>query len=115
MKPPLIVNNHGDVMVFASAQDLERELEAIDVEHHEYVAYDSEGRLVELGIGRRRGTLFFSIKSVVVQGAEPTPTHTGELREVLRRFLQGVGESNDWLANASLEALVSRGLEKYRC
>ena len=114
MKPPIVVNNRGDVMFFASIEDVERELEAIDVENREYVAYDSEGHLVELGTAPRKGLLFFGIKRVVVQGVEPAPAHAGELQELLRKFFRRVGEPKEWLASASLGDLVSRGLEKYR-
>lgn len=43
MKPPIIVNEHGDVMIFASKSSAEIYLETIDVENGEYQAYDSEG------------------------------------------------------------------------
>ena len=116
MKPSIIVNNRGDVMFFASIEEVERELEAIDVERNEYIAYDSEGRLVQLGTALRKQLLFFNVKRVVVQSAEPLPTHAGELQEVLRKFFRHprVGEPEEWIASASLSDLVSRGLEKYQ-
>ena len=54
MRPPIIVDNFGDVMFFESAHTAERYLEAIDVEHGEYVAYDSEGRLLQLTTSKDR-------------------------------------------------------------
>ena len=116
MKLPIIVNNRGDVMFFTSVDEVEQELEAVDVERSEYVAYDSEGRLVQLGTALRKQLLFFNVKRVVVQNAEPSPTHAGELQEVLRKFFRHlrVGEPEEWIASASLDNLVSRGLKKYK-
>ena len=103
-------------MFFTSVDEVEQELEAIDVERSEYVAYDSEGRLVQLGTALRKQLLFFNVKRVVVQNAEQSPTHAGELQEVLRKFFRHlrVGEPEEWIASASLDNLVSRGLEKYK-
>ena len=116
MQPPIVVNNRGDIMFFASVKKVEQELEAVDVENREYIAYDSEGRLITLGTAPRNGWRFFGAKRVVVQSAEPLPTHAGELQEVLRNFFRHprVGEPEEWVVSASLSDLVNRGLEKHQ-
>ena len=48
MKPPIIIDEHGDVEVYNSVEEAAMNLEAIDVENNEYIAYDSEGRLLRL-------------------------------------------------------------------
>ena len=114
MKPPIIVNNFGDVVFFASVADAEGWLEAIDVENNEYVAYDSEGRLVTLGVVTKQKGFFSGGKRVVVERAEAEPTHALELRNTLVHFFGRVGASKDWLASAALEELVKRGIEHHQ-
>lgn len=113
MRPPIIVNNFGDVMFFASVAAVEQYLEAIDIENNEYVAYDSEGCLVTLGVVKQKG-LSSGIKRVVVERAEAEPTHASELRNTLVDFFGRVGVSKDWLASASLEELVKRGISQHQ-
>ena len=113
MKPPIILNDGGDLIFFASVEDVEQCLEVIDVERGAHIAYDSEGRLVKVGVAKQRG-MFSGTKRVVVQDAESEPTHAAELRDTLVDFFSRAGESQEWLASASLGDLVRRGLERHR-
>lgn len=100
MKPPLIVSEHGDVMVFETAEHLEQKLEPPDVLNDEYVAYDSEGRRLSLQVADHR---------VRVSATEAEPSHADELREVLANFLTrtGHGEGRSALSLSGLvDALV---------
>ena len=103
MKAPIIVNEHGDIAVYESVEDAEMDLEAIDVENNEYVAYDSEGRLLRL--------IPKPLHEVVIVSAEQEPSHADELHAILFRFLMEVGVPADWLKQASLQELVAKALD----
>jgi hypothetical protein len=103
MKAPVILSNYGDVLIFDSIEKAERYIEPIDVTNNEYIAYDSEGRLLRLVEQSRY--------RVIVEPVESDPSHRGELREILVDFLARIGVSQNWLAGASLEDLVTKGLE----
>lgn len=45
---PIVVDEHGDLMLFASETELSDYLEPIDVRNEEYLAYDSEGFRIPL-------------------------------------------------------------------
>lgn len=47
INPPVIADNHGDLLIFESVSKAEAYIEAIDVLNNEYVLYDSEGRLLD--------------------------------------------------------------------
>ncbi len=100
--PPIIVDESGDVDVFESVQYAESYLEAIDVEKRRFVAYDKEGRLLELLPTSTR---------ITIRSAEEQPNHADDLKNLLLKFLSRVGVSSDWLAEASLEELVNKSLE----
>jgi hypothetical protein len=103
MKPPIIVNNFGDILVFDSVQEAERYLEPVDVANGEYVAYDSAGTFLELTVTE--------INRTVIQPAELTPSHEVELEQALRRFFTNVGISPEWLSTATLPDLIGRSLD----
>lgn len=44
--PIIVVDREGWVNVYASPDEVSRDLEAIDVQSDEYTAFDSEGRLL---------------------------------------------------------------------
>jgi hypothetical protein len=43
MRPPIIIDNHGDMLFFDTIQQAEKYLEPIDVRNQEYAVYDSAG------------------------------------------------------------------------
>jgi hypothetical protein len=96
-------------ILFESVQDVERGLEAIDVKNDEYMAYDSEGRLLQLSV--ERGTSF---DTIILSSSEIQPRHTLELKRVLRGFFTRVGADKEWLSNATLEELVAEGIKNYK-
>jgi hypothetical protein len=103
MKAPIIIDNFGDVLIFDSVEKAERYIEPIDVLNGEYVAYDSEGRLLH--------PIIESPFKVVLMPAEGEAGHAQELHEVLIDFFKRIGTSKDWLGRASLHDLVMKGLE----
>jgi hypothetical protein len=108
---PLIVDEHGDLELFRDVASMERYLEAIDVQNHEYVVYDSEGRLVELTtVEVPTQTLFGLLKGTVeivrVGSVESEPTCAMELSTKLRAHLARLDEIIS--PQAPLHELVDR-------
>lgn len=50
MKTPISIDENGDVSVFASVEDAEAYMEAIDVERGEYVVTDADGGLLAVNV-----------------------------------------------------------------
>lgn len=114
---PVIVDERGDVLFFESVERAEGKLEAIDVRNEEYVAYDSEGRLLKLAIESSETSTFFGLGTnvldyVVVEGAEDRPNHAPQLRAVLVRFFGRAGFQPTELSAIPLQDLVRRGVER---
>src|SRR5437899_3150835 len=106
MKPPIIADNHGDVLVFESVAKAELYMEPIDIRNREYVIYDSEGRLLTASIiktekGRER---------VVVKVEEPHRHDREALRTILAQFLSKVSDAKQSFQSRSLEQLVEASL-----
>jgi hypothetical protein len=117
MKPPIIVDEHGDLTFYASAREAEAALEPVDVENGEYTAYDSEGRILNLQINKKTVPAFFglfkqTVERVSVESAEDEPRHAGDLRAALASFLERLGEPAGWLRSASLKELVEKGIDR---
>ena len=102
MKAPIIVDEHGAATIFESVKDAERYLEAVDVENNEYIAYDSEGRLLRL---------IPTTPRITIRGAEQSPTHSPELRTLLTNLLGYTGVPASSLREATLQELVEKALE----
>jgi hypothetical protein len=100
--PPIIVDEQGTATVFESIEDAERYLEPIDVKNGEYVAYDSEGRLLRLVPTSPR---------ITIENAELEPHHPSEVRNLLTRLLAYTGVPEEILQKESLKTLVARALE----
>jgi hypothetical protein len=99
MKPPIFVDENGDTAVFLKVEDAEVYLEPIDVENEEYVAYDSEGTLLELLPTKPR---------ITIRSTSPPRMCVPELRQALCGMLSYSGVSEDWLKDASLEEIVEK-------
>ncbi len=109
VSPPIIVNETsdphraGDVFVLNSVEEAVGYLEAIDVENNEYIAYDSEGRLLRLGTRDRY---------VTIEAADAVPEHQAQLRSILTQAFLRVGDraaiTQDWVESATLSELVER-------
>ena len=111
MRPPLIVDEHGDLALFRDAAAMEGYLEAIDVHNGEYLVYDSEGRRIELTTSEVPTRAIFGLlkgtaEVVRVGGYEADPTHAAELASKLRDTLEHLNEPVP--ARASLAELLDR-------
>jgi hypothetical protein len=107
MKPPIVIDYRGDVVVFATPDDAEKHVEAVDLSNGDAIAYDSEGRLLE-GVLVKRGLLQPVVR---LKGAEDEPNHGDILRDRLVSFLLATGEEavrpDEALAN-----LINRVIER---
>jgi hypothetical protein len=104
IKPPIFLREGLDVLAYESTEAAERHIEPIDVVGDEII-YDSEGRLLHMEVTSKN--------KVSIRTAEAYPSHRSELRKALIGFLTYFGESEIWLANASLQDLVTK-MMKYK-
>lgn len=97
MQPPIIIDEHGDLSLFATVEAAARKIEPIDVRHDEYVAYDSEGFVLKL---------VPTEPVVTIAGRGSATARKAELAGSLRSFLERTGAAG-LPARASLEELLS--------
>jgi hypothetical protein len=102
IQPPIIIDETGDIDVFGSIEGTEMYLEPDDVEKERFVAYDSEGRLLRL---------IPTTPRITIECAEWTPSHAGDVRRLLVKFLEDIGIANDKLREKSLQELVAAALK----
>jgi len=106
MRPPIIVDNRGDVGIFETSGAAERYLEPIDIRHGEYVIYDSEGQRLEGVIAKRRLN-----EIVKLQPAPKSDVNPDALRHILIGFLSRVDHTpEDVLSSRSLPQLITDAL-----
>jgi hypothetical protein len=112
--PIIVVDRNGaDLFIYASHEELEKDLEAIDIKRNEYIAFDSEGRLLTLGIQQKRIPVLFRLfKSttdvVVVQDIEEVPSAVNTLRDALIRFLIESGNRSELLDKMGITDLLHK-------
>jgi hypothetical protein len=99
---PIIVLENGDLNLFASAEDVDAELEAVDVRDGLLVAYDATGRRLRLEVEGRLGVRVTEDPAGL---RDPQP-----LERALRHYLQASGVHAS--AEASLADLVQVAVDK---
>lgn len=97
MKPPVVIDENGNILIYRSVEEAATALEPIDVKNDEYIAYDSEGRLL---------TLETDNVNVMIYAKEHIPLHADELEMKLREFLFRIGEPRAKDVNCRLSCLV---------
>jgi len=102
MKLPIILSNFGDVLVFATIARAIQYIEPIDVVNREYVAFDGEGRILEITYSKMGG--------ISIEPGEDTPSHAEDLQAILRAFFRAIGLDEAWITTAQLAELVEKGL-----
>ena len=105
MKAPIVVDENGDVSVFETVEYAAAFLEAIDVANDEYVAYDSEGRLLALEVSSAN-------QQVMIREAETVATHADDLRRTLRSFFSRTGV-RDIASTVKVGELIARFVAEY--
>jgi hypothetical protein len=117
MRPPILLYADGSFDFFKSVAEAERYAEPIDVQNHEYVAYDSEGRRLELRVEEETVTGWLGLGKTVrehvrIVPAEDTATHADELKNLLQDFLPKLGGPTDSLHTATLHDLIAAGTQR---
>lgn len=120
IKPPIILVEGLDVIVYTSIEQLEQDVEFIDVINNTYTVYDSEGRLLYLNIEIKsyenlvdllKRVIFGPNYKVILKPAEFEPQHKHELRKVLTEYLVFRGLSQKLLSKTSLKELIDMVLK----
>ena len=83
LTPPIVIIDGRDLDVLATVAEAQQDLEPIDIQRSQYVAYDAQGRLLRLETDG---------KHVKISLAEAEPTHAKELEVALREFLKAAHE-----------------------
>jgi hypothetical protein len=110
---PILVAEGHDLMFFSSEDAVGRYLEPWYPGDVECLAFDAEGRKLELFIARRlvprRWLPDRTDERVAVRACESEPTHAAELAELLAEWLQIVNEAVP--ATPTLDALLQRAID----
>ena len=93
IRPPIIVDADGDLLVFPSLAEAEASLEPLAVQHGHYrAAYDREGRLLRVRVRieqhRLLGLFRRTEERTELVETEHIATHDEALRALLLRFIQ---------------------------
>jgi hypothetical protein len=107
--PIIITCQDNNVLLFNSSSDAESYIEAIDVKNDEYLAYDADGR--SLGFKIVNCGMFELVKIIDIK---PITYRKSNLCRSLTQFFLLLGTDKGWLRNATLQELVSLGIERYR-
>ena len=84
LTPPVIVDEHGDIQLYANVEAAAADVEAIDVRNGEYEFFDSAGRVIE-------PTIDDATSTVRLTGHEYRLPVPNLLADRLRRFVEQVG------------------------
>lgn len=98
MKMPLIVDENGDASLYWSVTEAELSLEAIDVKNNEYVAYDSDGRRLDIDL--------VEPSTVKIGGGQQAIASAEELASILRRYIAARTEAVE-LSKFTLSELLT--------
>lgn len=115
---PIIVDENGDVTVFASLRDAEMYVEPVDIANGEYRFYDATGLVLSGEAhtkhpphGPVRRLLPAPSQHVRILASTPTDRRPDELAEVLRSFLARLGDririEDGRLEHMTLDELVA--------
>jgi len=111
LKFPIIVEEHGDVGVYANVEAAEAAVEAIDVRNNEFKFYDANGLVLRAEVrndarpgGRLRRLLAPSPEQVKLSVPEVEDRRPNELSEILRGFLSRAGSARAGIPDAELAA-----------
>jgi len=115
MRPPLIIDAHGDLLLFHSKEKAEDYLEPIDVRSGEYVVFDSKGSVFPVNIAMRPSPGVFGLgRGKPIERVAISDKETGQdpqgLAGRLQRFLQRIGVPASAVEAKSLDDLVAIAL-----
>jgi hypothetical protein len=93
VKPPIIIDEQGDISIYRTIVDAELALEAIDVKAERYKAYDSVGLSLQLAILNEPKKAMFGLFDINTEIVRIQPRNESllcdtELATKLREFLR---------------------------
>ena len=98
MRPPIVLDEHGDISLFPSVEAAARYVKPVDVRNGEYIAYDSAGFLLNL----------VPTEPVVsISGYLSDQPDQNQLNQVLRSFVERASGSPVPAGVTSVEALLA--------
>jgi len=100
--PPIIIDDHGDIGLYANLEDAAADLEAVDVLDEAYEVFDSTGRII-------RATAEGINSKVTLTIDTSRPPVPDLLAERLRLFIENVGPERIGI-QGSLAALSLKDL-----
>lgn len=103
MTPPFIIDEHGDVSLYETAEIAGRALEPIDIENNEYVGYDSEGFVL---------AFVCHGPSVHISGRVSNHPEPEKLIAVLRSFWERAAQT-PWPVTASVGQAVAQSCKRF--
>ena len=98
MRPPIVLDEHGDISLLSTAEAAARYVEPIDVRNDEYIAYDSAGFLLKLDPTE---------PVVSISGYLSDQPNQDQLEQVLRSFVERASGSPVPAEVTSLEGLLA--------
>jgi len=108
MKPPIIIDEHGDIEIYSSVKIAEADVEPIDVRNDEYVFYDCEGMILQPSIVEVPGKVFLLETAVEHVRLLPSEVYRrDDLIRALIAYLQKLGHDRMILKTMELEELMS--------
>jgi len=117
-RPPIFVEENGDVQAYDSLERAELDVEIVDVRNNLFRFFDSEGLVLRAEVtaplppaGRLRRLFSTRTERVKLIAPEPAERRPEQLTDILRDFLgragsAGAGMSTEELARTALPGLV---------
>ena len=112
MKVPIIIDEYGDIELYASVSDAALDIEPFDVLNREYTVYDSEGSVLQLSVRKVDGIVPY-VEKVVIEEPDLTTNRADELREKLEDFFTQVDEGV-FYGKHKLNELVIIGIKFFK-
>lgn len=117
IKPPIILDENGNILLFRSKRIAEDYIEPEDVMNNEYIIYDSEGRLLRLGVTINNMSIFLNILNIKrwrtkISTIEDTPGHSDELKKKIIKFLYRIKIEDNSIDRLSLKSILDIAIEK---
>jgi hypothetical protein len=103
---PIVVDNHGDLMIFQTADAAQSYMEPIDIENGEYEVHDAVGNRLDIFVTETGRVPTVTLRTVAGRLPEPE-----KVEEKLRSFLLRVGRDARAVHGASLQELVEMSAE----
>jgi hypothetical protein len=107
MKPPIIINENGDISIYDSLEKAELDIEPPDVKNNIYTIYDSEGLMLTPVV--IDDPIYDVVKIYATDEKRPV-----ELIRALIDFLSETGHDSLILRTMALEELVKLRMEYER-